>query len=151
MQVEVTLDDGTVVKRDLNQELNISSALLDDEIQAFPGQLCWWSLLAAQARAEREINEKTTKALEADLSLELRNPLHIKTLQDEGYRITEDLITSRIRSSESWRTLNKEWSQARAKELKLDAIVRSFEAKHDLIIQKNADRRQEKRLDEFNK
>jgi len=145
MKIEISLD-GDTVERDLNREMDIIPENLDDEMRAFPGLLCWWSLLAARAKAERETIEKEIKALEADLDLELRNPRHVKMLQDEGYRVTESMIASRIRSSESWRALNKRWSDARSRELKLDGVVRSLEAKHTLIIQMNADRRQERRI-----
>lgn len=125
-------------RSDLVKDMRFNPNELDNAMLEQASTYSRYGVLAAQAALQRDNLETRLELLEAQLDQQIR-----KKLEEEGTKITENVVSNRIRRQRQYIAVKAALNEAEAIYSLLHTALRSLEQKRDMMVQINKNQERE--------
>lgn len=137
LTIEVALD-GTVLKLDLGDAVDINEADLSAEFSKQASLLAYWGTLLEQAQNLHRRQDDRVESYAAELSLRIR-----KRAAASGEKTTEGKISDEIKNDVGYRKSKENLLDAKHEVEQLKVALRALEEKGKMLISLGAQKRAE--------
>lgn len=120
---------GRPFEYDLREELSISDATLIEDLQSQPAKYAWWASVLERARVKLRSAEDQLDYSRASISNEIRA---------SGEKLAIAVVNDRVAVDPDYKQALQEVRYWEGEVGKLVYIVRAFEQRRDMLIQKSS-------------